>query len=151
MELLIAAFLQTPAAKALNLSPLEAQCVVRGLDCRGAWGELIKKVEAAEASKEELDVNSLESKILEVLPPVFVKIAKCEGWPHWDESGKVIKGKINPLDTGLFQINLKYNGAKAKELGHDVFSLEGNLAMTKYLYEKNGLSDWRHSKSCWKK
>ena len=34
-----------------GLSNLQIQCVVRGLDCRGAWGELIQKVEAAEATK----------------------------------------------------------------------------------------------------
>ena len=137
---------------AAGLSPLLQQCVVRGLDCRGAWGELIKKVEATETTKEELDVNSLESRIRSVLPPIFVSIAKCEGWPHWDKkTGEVIKGKVNPLDIGLLQINLTHNGEKAKQLGYDVFSLEGNLLMAKYLYEKNGLSDWRHSKYCWKK
>ena len=147
MEILIAAFLQTPAAKALNLSHLEAQCVVRGLDCRGAWGELIKKVEAAEASKEELDVNSIEERIREVFQDKdMIRIAKCESnLRQWNPDGSVVTGKAG--ERGLFQIHVRVHKTWLKDQEIDVDTLEGNLKAARVLYDtKRGKSHW----SCYK-
>jgi hypothetical protein len=84
--------------------------------------------------------------------PILVEIAKCEStFRHFDKDGSVLRGKINKSDIGIMQINEFYHGNQAKELGLDLYSLEGNLIFAKYLYEKYGVQPWQSSASCWKK
>lgn len=82
--------------------------------------------------------------------PIMIDIARCESrFRQFDSSGKVLK---NPSSSamGVFQImaSLHAHGAK-KNLGHDIYSLEGNAAYARYLYEKQGTSPWNASKACW--
>ncbi len=49
------------------------------------------------------------------------------------------------------QINEYYHAKTAEKMGLDIYTLEGNMAYAKYLYEKNGLSDWDASRPCWGK
>lgn len=88
--------------------------------------------------------------------PLLKRICSCEstGRPdqepqQFDSEGEVIKGKINPLDTGACQINLKYHGEAAKTLGYDLFSRDGNLGYANHLYTKQGSQPWDWSKGCW--
>jgi len=83
--------------------------------------------------------------------PILVEIARCESqFRQFDANGNVLKGKINKGDLGLMQINKYYHAEKAKELGLNLRTIEGNLAYAKYLYEKEGVQPWISSSPCWK-
>src|SRR5262249_37989172 len=86
----------------------------------------------------------------ETLPPVLQRIAQCESHgQHWARNGKVMRGKRNPHDTGLFQINTIVWGKKAQELGYDIRTPEGNTDMARYLFENYGSVPWQSSAACW--
>jgi len=92
---------------------------------------------------------TLEEK-LKTLPIEMQKVAWCEsGNRQFNDDGSVLRGKVNPKDSGLFQINETYHLAQALKLGFDIHAIDGNIGYAMYLYEKNGLADWRYSKSCW--
>jgi len=82
----------------------------------------------------------------------LVKVAPCESEYHqYNKYGDVYRGEVNPDDVGVFQINLYHHGKAARRLGYDVFTLKGNMAYAKYLYEHEGLKPWNSSSACWKK
>jgi len=87
--------------------------------------------------------------------PVMVNIARCESrFQHFDPSGpNGLKTNPSPKSSasGVFQILLKTHGPKAAKLGFDIKTVEGNLGYAKYLYKRNGTSDWKESRHCWKK
>ena len=84
--------------------------------------------------------------------PVLAKVAFCESsFAQFGKDGKVLRGEEVASDVGVMQINEHYHGETAKKLGMDLYTLEGNMAYAKYLYQKNGLSDWEASKPCWSK
>lgn len=84
------------------------------------------------------------------LPPVLERIAECEsGGKQFEENGSVVTGRLNSKDKGKFQINEFYWGEKAKELGHDIYTLEGNTAMARWIFENHGTGAWVHSSKCW--
>lgn len=83
------------------------------------------------------------------VPPILKKIAKCEGVTQFDKKGNVVKGRVNKSDIGLLQINEKIWGAKAKELGYNIYTEEGNIAMGKWLLANYGSAKWYLSSACW--
>jgi len=84
--------------------------------------------------------------------PELAEVARCEStFVQFEKNGEIRRGKQNPDDIGVMQINEYYHAKTAKKLGDDLYTLEGNMAYAKYLYEKNGLSDWEASKPCWEK
>ncbi len=84
--------------------------------------------------------------------PILVEIARCESqFRHLNEDGTVLRGVVNNQDVGVMQINLYYHAEDAEKMGHDLSSLEGNLAYAKALYEKKGTNPWSASKPCWGK
>jgi hypothetical protein len=86
----------------------------------------------------------------DALPPVMQRIARCESQgQHFTKDGKVVRGKRNPQDTGLFQINTAIWGKKAQELGYDIRTQEGNKQMARYLFENYGSMPWQTSAACW--
>lgn len=87
-----------------------------------------------------------------ILPDVLKRIAICESQgKHFDDDGEVLKGGINKYDIGKFQINVLYWQDLADELGHDIYSEEGNEAVALAIYEKYGTAPWKWSKKCWGK
>lgn len=117
-----------------------------------------------------LDSQKLEKDILASLPavtapitleehvrdyfkddPIMAEIARCESnFKHLSRSGKVMRG-IVPEDVGVMQINEFYHETKAKKLGFDLHTLDGNLAYAKWLYGKEGVKPWLASNKCWQK
>ena len=86
------------------------------------------------------------------LPEILERIAYCEsGGKQFNTDGTLIRGKINPLDVGKFQINLYYHEDEARQLGYDLLTLEGNTAYALHLYEREGTAPWNWSKPCWNK
>ncbi len=84
--------------------------------------------------------------------PILVEVARCEStFRHTLADGTVLKGKQNSSDTGVMQINKRYHGARAAELGLDLEDLYDNMAYAKYLYEKQGTKPWKASSACWGK
>jgi hypothetical protein len=83
--------------------------------------------------------------------PILSIIASCEsGYRHFDEQNKVLKGKENPDDIGVMQINRKYHEKEAYRLGFDIYTFEGNIGYARYLYDTQGTAPWVHSSKCWK-
>ena len=84
--------------------------------------------------------------------PILAQVAFCESsFAQFGKDGKVLRGQEVASDVGVMQINEHYHGDSAKKLGMDLYTLEGNMAYAKYLYQKNGLSDWEASRPCWGK
>lgn len=84
--------------------------------------------------------------------PILIEIAKCESkFRHLDKDGNILRGQKNKGDLGLMQINEYYHADKAKEMGIDLKSLEGNIAYAQYLYDKQGTKPWFSSSKCWEK
>lgn len=82
--------------------------------------------------------------------PIMAQVARCEStFRHTLEDGSILRGRVNQSDIGVMQINTHYHGAKAKELGIDLYSLEGNLMYARYLYENKGTQPWSASAPCW--
>lgn len=83
--------------------------------------------------------------------PVLAEIARCESqFRQYDADGNILQGAVDPDDIGVMQINQHYNGANAEKLGYDIYSIEGNLAYAKALYQKFGTDPWSSSEKCWK-
>jgi hypothetical protein len=86
----------------------------------------------------------------DTLPPVMQRIAQCESrGQHLTSTGQVTRGKRNPHDTGLFQINTVVWGKKSEELGYDIRTQEGNEHMARYLFAHYGSVPWQSSAACW--
>ena len=85
---------------------------------------------------------------------VLEKIARCESaGKQFEDDGRLVKrvNKNGSVDYGKFQINDKHWELKAIELGYNIYTLEGNEAMAKWIYENRGTEDWYLSKKCWQK
>lgn len=84
--------------------------------------------------------------------PVMIDIARCESrFTQLNKDGSVVK---NPHSTamGAFQIMASLHAESAqKNLGLNIYTLQGNAGYARYLYEKNGTRDWNASKACWGK
>ncbi len=82
--------------------------------------------------------------------PILVDIARCESSFHqFDNSGNIIRGRVNSADIGVMQINEKYHAEYAKRLGVDLYTLEGNIHYAKHLYAEQGSQPWISSSKCW--
>ena len=82
--------------------------------------------------------------------PILVDIARCESnFRQFDANGDVIRGRVDKADIGLMQINERYQGDTAKKLGLDIYSIKGNVAYAKHLYEEQGSKPWSSSEKCW--
>ena len=84
--------------------------------------------------------------------PILIEVAKCEShFTQFTKSGNVFRGEALPSDVGVMQINEGYHDAQARQLGFDIYTIDGNLAFAKALYERYGDDPWTSSSKCWKK
>jgi hypothetical protein len=82
--------------------------------------------------------------------PILVDIARCEShFRQYDKDGSVLRGTVNKSDVGVMQINEHYHADKAKTLGYDLMTPEGNMAYAQYLYKNEGGQPWISSSACW--
>jgi hypothetical protein len=82
--------------------------------------------------------------------PMMIEVARCESnFRQWDEKGEVLKGIVNPLDTGAFQINKHYHLKTAIKMGLDIDTAEGNISYAKHLHDNEGTRPWNASRKCW--
>lgn len=84
--------------------------------------------------------------------PILADVAACESHDRQvDKNGNVIRGEVNHYDVGVMQINELYHADEAKALGYDIYTIEGNVAFARYLYDKQGTKPWMSSSPCWSK
>ncbi len=84
------------------------------------------------------------------LPPIFTAIAKCEsGGSQYDEDGRVVRGRVNRHDVGLYQINEVIHERAIDTTGLNIYEEEGNAQFAAYLYQQSGLKPWSSSRNCW--
>jgi hypothetical protein len=98
--------------------------------------------------------NGLESVVREYFAdiPLMAEIAKCESrYRQFEKDGSVFRGIVNDKDVGLLQINEYYHLKRAKKLGIDVHTVDGNLEYARLLYEEEGSRPWNSSSPCWMK
>ena len=85
--------------------------------------------------------------------PVMVRIAKCEsGFKHFDpDEPNGLNNNPSPSSSaaGIFQILLKTHGPKARGMGLDLRTVNGQLGYARYLYRHNGTRDWKATRKCW--
>lgn len=86
------------------------------------------------------------------LPYLLEVIAQCEsGNRHFSSDGTILRGQINDLDIGKYQINLFYHKEMAEQLGLDLFKETDNEAYALWLFQHFGTEPWNPSKRCWEK
>ncbi len=84
--------------------------------------------------------------------PELVAVAWCESrFRQIDANGDIHRGLVNSDDIGVMQINLMYHAGEALKLGMDLYTIEGNMAYAKHLFDTQGLQPWSASKPCWQK
>jgi len=84
--------------------------------------------------------------------PILAEIAKCESqFSQFDKDGNVVRGRKNKADVGIMQINEYYHLEDSKNVGIDIYTIDGNLAYGKRLYDIYGTSAWKSSQKCWGK
>jgi hypothetical protein len=82
----------------------------------------------------------------------MIQIARCEStFRQLDADGEVHRGKVVPQDVGVMQINETYHLATAEKENYNIYTLEGNTAYARDLYERQGTTPWNSSKACWGK
>lgn len=109
---------------------------------------------AGQFSSSHLTYAAPVEKIVVANSPVLERIAKCESSNgHYSKNGQVqVHANTNgTVDVGQYQINVQVWGAKATELGFDIFTKEGNKAMAEWIYANKGTEPWYSSKACWSK
>lgn len=114
-----------------------------------AYGHIAKNQEYAVMNAESRDTEEIVRAYFSDIP-VMVQIARCEStFRHTLKNGTVLRGKHDPADTGVMQINARYHSKEAAALGYDLTDLHGNLAYARHLYEKKGTQPWNASRPCW--
>lgn len=84
--------------------------------------------------------------------PLMAEIAKCESrFRQFDKDGSIFRGIVNNQDVGVLQINEYYHLSRAKKLGIDVYTVEGNMEYARLLYKEQGAKPWSSSSPCWMK
>lgn len=79
----------------------------------------------------------------------MVEVARCESqFRQFDNNDKVLKNPHSPA-YGVFQIMASVHETDAKSIGLDIYTLQGNIAFAKVLYDSQGLTPWEASRPCW--
>ncbi len=82
--------------------------------------------------------------------PVMIQIARCEsGFRHNLGDGSVLRGVVDPADTGVMQINRRYHEREATAMNLNLNDIYQNMAYARHLYEMQGTGPWRASAPCW--
>ena len=79
--------------------------------------------------------------------PILVKICTAEsGFKQFKSNGSVIRGRVNPSDIGICQINEPIWNDTARKMGYDIYTQEGNEKMAIWLFVNQGTAPWNSSK-----
>lgn len=82
----------------------------------------------------------------------LIDIARCESkFTQFNSEGTALRGGYGSKMIGVFQIYEDIHAEYAKGLGMDIYTLEGNLAYARYLFDRKGTKPWLSSMPCWGK
>lgn len=128
----------TSTAMIAATTPASTTAIVQTIDANSAVGRSVSyRQKVQEYFKDE---------------PIMIEVARCESqFRQFDKNGMVLRGIVNDQDVGIMQINEKYHLSASKSLGYDIYSLEGNLAYARHIYERQGAAPWVSSSPCWSK
>lgn len=96
--------------------------------------------------------NTVEMAVREYFKdePILIEIARCEStFRQFNADGSIKRGKVNDMDVGVMQINEYYHLETSKKKGYDIYTLEGNMAYARDLYDREGAQPWSSSSPCW--
>lgn len=86
----------------------------------------------------------------QVNPELALAISRCESeYRQFNKDGSVLRGRENPQDVGLFQINERYHLEDSKKFGYDIYSAQGNVEYAMHIIKRDGIRHWTYSKPCW--
>lgn len=103
--------------------------------------EKIVRIEVVSASDEQV-VNVPEDSFL-------YYASFCESTHRqFAENGDVLQGRVDPDDTGRWQINKRYWLKSAQELGYDIDTEHGNYLMAQHIMQVQGEGAWSASAPC---
>jgi hypothetical protein len=106
---------------------------------------VVVKAEAAEAK-----VIRDQAAALGLAPELAVSIARCESTlRQFNPDGTLLRGMVTPSDVGIFQINEQYHLERSRELGYDIYTLDGNVGYALWLMKREGTKHWNWSRDCW--
>ena len=76
-----------------------------------------------------------------------LEIARCESrfQQYHDKDGSLVRGRRNPSDVGVFQINEKYHLERSRAEGFDIYTPAGNIGYAMWLMKRDGDRHWRWS------
>ncbi len=75
--------------------------------------------------------------------PVMITVAKCEsGFRQFTATGDVLRASGRYV--GIFQIDEIIHVNKAKNLGFDIYTAQGNINYAEHLYKNEGSTPWRN-------
>ena len=81
--------------------------------------------------------------------PVMIEIARCESkFRQFTDAGNVLRGGYNGDMIGVFQFHEPVHTSRAQTLGHDLDTVDGNLAYARYLYDQSGTQPWSSVQAC---
>lgn len=116
-----------------------------------AFGK-IASVEVGEQVSQEVAVADTERIVRSYFKdiPVLIQIARCEStFRHTLSDGSILKGRVDPADTGVMQINKRYHEKAAAALKLNLDDIYHNMAYARHLYETQGTQPWSASAPCW--
>lgn len=115
-----------------------------------AYGQIVSIPTAeATATVESLDTERIVRSYFKDIP-VLIEVARCEStFRHTLEDGSVLKGVVDPADTGVMQINKRYHQKTAAAMSLDLEDIYHNMAYARHLYETQGTQPWSASAPCW--
>ena len=115
---------------------------------------VIRQVEDRKTNKDVENIMSTESYVREYFRdiPIMIQIARCEStFRQLDRDGEIHRGRVNKEDVGVMQINEHYHLETSENKNYNIYTLEGNTAYARDLYERQGIKPWSSSKACWGK
>jgi len=117
-----------------------------------AYGQILNtKTVAQETAPVAMDTERIVRSYFQDIP-VMVQIARCEStFRHTLLDGSVLKGAVDPADTGVMQINKRYHAKTAAAMSLDLDDIYQNMAYARHLYETQGTRPWSASAPCWNK
>ncbi len=145
------AIMQTSTQASTTVAPSSNISIIKV-----AEAESIDNVTGSSVTKQKkLNINAeIESKVRVYFAdtPIMAEIVKCESqFRQFNSDGSPFRGKINDEDIGIAQVNEHYHLKRSQKLGYDIYTVEGNMAYAKLLYEEEGTDPWISSAPCWKK
>ena len=81
--------------------------------------------------------------------PQAIEVAWCESnLRQYNANGAVLRGRENPNDIGVFQINYWIHRKEIEKQALDVTKVEDNVKFAAFLWQRNEWRDWKWSAKC---